>query len=394
MSEIKTRALETVSETVSYPVEKGKKRIFFLDNLKIALVALVVANHAGQAYVTISTGWPVQDTNIPGINNYILGTFFSFNSAFFMALFFLISAYFLPASLDRKGTRKYMTDRLVRLGIPTLIFLFLAFPLVSYLSDGDGQSFTGFLQNSYFNFTDGLFTFGHVWFLGMLLIFSCAYAGYRLLKRPADAEKRKLKVPGNAAILGFAVLLTLALFAIRTVSAPGNFAVWHLFEPARLPAYVAMFWVGIVAYRNGWLKTIPVSTAKIWALITLITLLATPVVITVFGNGQDLWAEGFTLATLATSAWDAFLCVGLCVCLPVLFREKFEFRGKVLKAAADDAFVVYLIHPFVLVPLQGILLGTEVPALAKFAAVSILGIALSFGIAHLIRKIPYVARVV
>jgi glucans biosynthesis protein C len=394
MSAVKTQALKTISETVSYPGEKDKKRIFFLDNLKIALVALVVANHAGQAYVTINTGWPVQDVNIPEINNYILGTFFSFNSAFFMALFFLISAYFLPMSLDRKGTRKYVTDRLVRLGLPTLFFLFLVFPLFGFLTDGDGQSFTGFLQNSYFNFTDGLFSFGHTWFLGMLLIFSGAYAGYRLLKRSAVGKKRELKAPGNVAILGFAVLLTVALFAIRIVSAPGNFAVWHLFEPARLPAYVAMFWVGIIAYRNGWMKTIPVSTAKVWGLVTIVTLLATPIIMFGPGNGEDLWAAGFTPASLAISAWDAFLCVGLCVCLPVLFREKFDFRGRVLKAAADDAFVVYLIHPFILVPLQGILLGTGVPALAKFALVSIFGIGLSFGIAHLIRKIPYVARVV
>jgi surface polysaccharide O-acyltransferase-like enzyme len=311
-----------------------------------------------------------------------------------MALFFLISAYFLPMSLDRKGTRKYVADRLVRLGLPTLFFMLLVFPLFGFFTDGEGQSFTEFLQNSYFNFTDGLFTFGHTWFLGMLLIFSCAYAGYRLLKRPAGMERQKLNVPGNAAILGFAVLLTLSLFAIRTVSAPGNFAVWHLFAPARLPAYVGMFWVGIVAYRNGWLNAIQVSTAKVWALITVVTILATPAIMFGLGNGEDLWAAGFTPASLAISAWDAFLCVGLCVSLPVLFREKFDFRGKVLKAAADDAFVVYLIHPFVLVPLQGILLDTGVPALAKFGLVSIAGIALSFGLAHLIRKIPYVARVV
>jgi glucans biosynthesis protein C len=394
MSEIKTQALETISATVTYPVEKEKKRIFFLDNLKIALVALVVANHAGQAYVTINTGWPVQDTNIPEINNYLLGTFFSFNSAFFMALFFLISAYFLPASLDRKGTRKYVTDRLVRLGLPTLFFLFLVFPLFGYVTDGDGQSFTGFLQNSYFNFTDGLFTFGHTWFLGMLLLFSGAYAVYRIARPAAGGDKPLIKAPGNVAILGFAALLTLALFAIRTVSAPGSFDLWHLFEPARLPAYVAMFWMGILAYRNGWLKTMPVSTAKVWALVAIATVLATPVVMTVFGDGQDLWAAGFSLSSLVISAWDAFLCVGLCVCLPVLFREKFDFRGKVLKAAADDAFVVYLIHPFILVPLQGILMGTDVPALLKFVLVSIGGIALSFALAHLIRKIPCVARVV
>jgi Acyltransferase family. len=386
--------MEAISETVSFPKEKERKRVFFLDNLKIALVCLVVANHAGQAYVTIDTGWLVQDVNIPEINNYLLGTFFSFNNAFFMALFFLISAYFIPASLDRKGVRKYVSDRLVRLGLPTLFFLLLVFPLVGFLMDGDGQSLGDFLQKSYFNFADGLFTFGHTWFLGMLLIFSCTYAGYRLLKPRVAAKKTRRRVPGNWSILCAALLLMLALFAVRVISAPGSWEAWHLVEPARLPAYAGMFLIGILAYRNGWLDAIPSSTGKIWGMVSILTLLMAPVIMFGVGNGHDLWAEGFTTASLAISAWDAFLCVGLCVSLPILFREKFDFSNRILKAAADDSFVVYLTHPFVLVPLQGILLGTDVPALGKFVAVSIIGIALSFCIAHLIRKIPYVARVV
>ena len=239
-----------------------------------------------------------------------------------------------------------------------------------------------------------MFTFGHTWFLGMLLIFSFAYAGYRLLKPRAAGEKAKIKTPGNRAILGAAVALTLALFAVRAVSPPGEFVIFHLFEPARLPAYAGMFLVGILAYRNGWLDKVQVSTAKTWGLIAIATVLTAPLVMFGIGNGHDLWAAGFTPASLAISAWDAFLCVSLCVSLPVLFREKFDFRGKILKASADDAFAVYLIHPFVLVPLQGILLGADIPALVKFVLVSAAGIILSFGIAHMIRKIPYVARVV
>ena len=170
---------------VSKPlVSQEKTRVIFLDNLKIALVSLVVANHAGQAYVSINTGWPVVESNIPAINNWILGTFFSVNDAFFMALFFLISAYFLPASFDRKGWPTYLKDRLIRLGIPIIIFLFIIFPLFGFLTSSDGMPFGEFLAKSYFNFTDGLFTFGHMWFLGMLLIFAFAYAAYRIVKSP------------------------------------------------------------------------------------------------------------------------------------------------------------------------------------------------------------------
>ena len=40
------------------------------------------------------------------------------NAAFFMGLFFLISAYFVPSSFERKGTWTFLKDRFLRLGIP------------------------------------------------------------------------------------------------------------------------------------------------------------------------------------------------------------------------------------------------------------------------------------
>jgi len=46
------------------------------------------------------------------------GWFCAVNQAYFMGLFLLISAYFVPGSYDRKGTGRFLKDRLIRLGIP------------------------------------------------------------------------------------------------------------------------------------------------------------------------------------------------------------------------------------------------------------------------------------
>lgn len=359
-----------------FDTDRSGKRVIFLDNLKVFLVSLVVVHHASQGYVSINTGWPVVQANVPEINNTILGLFSSVNNAFFMALFFLVSAYFLPASFDRKGASKYLKDRLIRLGLPILFFAGLVFPLMGMALEGKP-----------------MIQLGHTWFVALLLIFSCAYAAYRLT-RPVSMAGKKLKVPGTIGILAAAAALTLVLFAIRTVFAPGYWTPMHLIEPARLPTYVLMFLAGIIAYRNGWLNTISAGTAKVWGLISVVAILAAPLIIKFIGNGYDLWAEGFSLASLAVSAWDAFICVGLCISLPVLFREKFDSRGKVLKAMADDSFAVYLIHPFVLMVLQAMLLNVDFYPFGKFILVAIAGVALSFGISHLVRKIPYVDRVV
>lgn len=382
---------QNIQSAVSVKAET--KRVIFLDNLRVAIISLVVIYHGGQAYVSFYTGWPILQPDIPGINNWILGIFFSASNAFFMALLFLISAYFLPSSLDRKGFSKYISDRLVRLGLPLLFFMFLVFPLFGALTSG--KSLTDFLINSYFNFSgSGAFTFGHTWFVGLLLVFSCAYAACRIARSSSTIKKSALKVPGNLAIFGFALCLALLLFVTRIVSPPGDWALFHLFEPARLPAYAAMFLAGIIAYRNGWLNKIPASAAKTWGAISIIAILLAPVIITTVGDGQDLWATGFTLASLVVSTWDALLCVGISITLIVLFRERLDSRGKILKAMADDSFAVYLIHPFILMVIQGLLLSVDLHPLIKFAIVGIVGVPLCFGLSHLIRKIPYVARVV
>jgi surface polysaccharide O-acyltransferase-like enzyme len=201
-----------------------------------------------------------------------------------------------------------------------------------------------------------------------------------------------LAVPTNIAILGFAVLLTAGLFVTRTIFAPGDWLLLHLFEPAKLLAYVLMFIVGIIAYRSNWLQQIPAKIGKIWGVVAIISLLCTPIVITVFGNGQDLWAMGFNSATLATSAWDAFLCVSLCVSLPIFFRQKIDVKSKVLQA--DDAFGAYLLHPFVLLLIQGIFLSIDIHPFVKFVIVAAIGILLSFSFIHMFRKIPRVNKII
>ena len=132
-------------------------RIYFLDNLKILLAILVVLDHAAQPYGP-GGAWVIPSEAGSYIDNLVLSMFLIFVPAFFMGLFFMISAYFVPASLERKGAAKFMKDRLVKLGVPILIFMVAVFPVMGILLLGQP-----------------LISFGHLWFLALLLIFSAAY---------------------------------------------------------------------------------------------------------------------------------------------------------------------------------------------------------------------------
>jgi peptidoglycan/LPS O-acetylase OafA/YrhL len=96
----------------------NSNRLYYLDNLRVAVIILVIAHHVGQAYGPTGGWWPIQEAaRAP-----LLGPFFTVNRSFFMSLFFMISGYFTVMSFRSKGARAFLKDRALRLGIPALAF--------------------------------------------------------------------------------------------------------------------------------------------------------------------------------------------------------------------------------------------------------------------------------
>jgi peptidoglycan/LPS O-acetylase OafA/YrhL len=343
-------------------------RIYFVDNLKILLAVLVVLHHAAQPYGP-GGGWWIASDPYNILDYVVLGVFMAVNASFFMGLFFMISAYFVPASLERKGAAKFMKDRLVKLGVPILIFVVGVFPVMGYLLNGEPSI--------------GL---GHLWFLGMLLIFSAAYAAYWLVKKPAPKVKRTF--PGNAAIAAFAVVMALISFVVAIWSPENNWVPLSLFEPYHLTQYVMLFAAGIVAYREGWIDAIPKATAKLWSRVAILMVVLLLVVGAVTNSSE--FSGGLRLESLLGTTWEAFMCVSMCIALLSLFKNKFNSQGPLAKALASNSFTVYLIHIPVIVFLQYLLIGVSIDSLAKFAIVGAIGVLLSFAISHyVVRRLPY-----
>ena len=93
--------------------EPKPERIYFIDNLRIVLTILVVLRHQSIFYAA----------------NVLLMLFLMINQAFFMGLFFFLSGCFTPMSFDRKGSLVFLKDRLLRFGVPILLYLFVISPL-------------------------------------------------------------------------------------------------------------------------------------------------------------------------------------------------------------------------------------------------------------------------
>ena len=372
-------------------------RVNYLDNLKTALTCLVVAHHTSQGYVTIDTGWSVQQPNIPEINNRLIGWLLSVDNAFFMALFFMLSAYFIPLSLEHKTAKRYLWERTKRLGIPIIIFMFMVLPVTGFLLFGDEMSFTDFLSHRYFLIPDGDINFGHTWFLFNLLFFIVIYILFSQIKGMKQPRKKNLNLNNdsdiwpsslnNKHILLFGVGLTVLTFIIRIVFPPGYWLPLHSFEPAMGFAYIGMFSFGIVAYKQQWFEKLPTSVGILWGVISIIVILLAPPIILMLVGGYGVWAEGLSLNSLVVSAWDSFLCVGLCISLPVLFRQKANGTNRILKMGAKYSFGVYLIHPFIVIPTQIAIINVPLHPMLKFILASIVCIILCYTLCHLYYRV-------
>ena len=314
---------------------------------------LVIAHHAGQPYGPTGGRWPIFDAQRAAL----LGPFFSVNAAFFMGLFFLISAYFVPGAFDRKGVRTFLKDRFLRLGVPFVVI---------------GATIGALSQTT--------FDPAHMWFVAHLLVYALLYAGWRVLELPGLS----LPVPTPGAILGYALLLAGVTSMVRMASYPMDRWMTLLgvipVELAHLPQYASLFAIGLLAARGGWLAGLPTPTGMLWLGIGLTLSVARYLYAVTIGGGPDptLW-----------SVWEAFICVGLCVGLPVLFREYMSAPGRLLRAMAPNAFGAYVVHVMpVVVGLQFGLASTRLDPFAKFALVTLAGVPLSFLLAAGLRRLP------
>lgn len=116
--------------------------------------------------------------------------FMMLNQAYFMGLLFLLSGYFTPGSLQRKGTGTFLKDRMRRLGIPTLVYFFVLSPVASW-----GYQM---IKSPAGNAASGRFSLGVMWFVAMLFVLDLGYlAWYTSIKnrpeRPASTVLPKLR---------------------------------------------------------------------------------------------------------------------------------------------------------------------------------------------------------
>lgn len=370
----------------------GKVRLFFLDHLRAALTILVVLHHLAVIYSGAAVFYYV-DPPAPQDHLYVLLVLLLLvNQAYFMGFFFLISGYFTPGSFDRKGAGTYYKDRLLRLGIPLLAYVFVLSPIASIGLYQAPAAYAHLTPPLTWQQLPHLLGVGPLWFAEMLLFFCLGYVLWRRARRTRiQPAERVFSPPSYWAIGLFILALAAASYLIRIV-VPLGLTIPILGFPtlAYLPQYMSFFIVGIIAFRRNWFQTIPGSMGMVGFVVALVaSLVLLPLALS---RGAAFAGLG-TLQSAAYALWDSIFSVGICLALLPFFRRFWNRQSRFSRFLSRQAFTVYIIHIPIIVLLALAIRGIHLESLLKFALAALIGLPLCFALAFLVRKLPFASRI-
>jgi peptidoglycan/LPS O-acetylase OafA/YrhL len=360
-----------------HPRAAFRPRAVWIDRLRASLILLVILHHAAITYGA-SGSWffeATEATNVP------LTFLAAVNQAFFKGLFFMISGALAPASLDRKGAMVFLTDRVLRLGVPVLIFGVLLGPLTVALASAPVGDILGDTGQRILR---GGFILGPLWFPAALLIFSIVLAFW-----PEHCSVAR-PVPPFARWLGLALATGLAALLIRQVVPVG--ATIAGFQLGYFASYVVLFAVGVRAGRNGWLERLP--SRSLWLAIAA-GLFALPVLPAVLlSTDAPRFETGFSPAAIAYAFWEPLVAPGAIAALIRWCQCRGDGAAAFWSRAAANSYGAFILHAPILVAASRALDGTGVPH-GVALPVSVVATALAaFGLTAVLRRSALVRRVV
>jgi glucan biosynthesis protein C len=372
-----------------------RARLLHLDNLKVVLIALIIVLHAFLGYVGVVEAWTysgLREATLHPVVEMVLLVVLSPFGFFLIALLFLVAGLLTPGSHDRKGGRRFVVDRLLRLGVPFALYVFLVQPTLVYAVEHPYGDATGSWRQEYLGAERQVDT-GPLWFVGVLLVYSLAYAAWRQLPGP---EGRPPRPPTARTLVVSALVVAPLSFAIRLVypyggeSGPTDLNFWQW------PACIAVFALGVRAAPHGWTRSVPADLVRVSRLVTVTGVVAMTALLYVTGSRDavDDMLGGWNWAAVVFACIEAALVVFGPVWLLDLARRRLERRLPWGEQLGRSAYGAFMLQTVFLLGLAVALRPVAVPAEVKALVVALGAVAGSFGAAWLlVSRVPGVARI-
>ncbi len=369
----------------------------YLDNLKVVLIAAIIVIHAVLGYASIVEVWTYtefREVTLATATQVVLFVLVSPFAFFLIALLFLVAGLLTPSSLERKGTGRFLRDRLLRLGVPFVVYVLFVQPTLNYALQHPLGAAPGSYRAEYL--ATGRLDTGPLWFVGVLLVFSVGYAGWNAWRRRRPSEDPGTRPISLRTLMLAAVAVAPASFAVRLVYPYGSESGFTDLNFWEWPACIAVFAVGISASRQGWVTAVPDRLARQCRDLTLLAASAMVLLLIVVAllDAVDDAVGGWHWPAVAFAVVDAVLTVFGSVWLLSVARHRLDRRYRWGPLLSRSAYGAFMLQALFLLGFAIALRPVGLPAEIKALVVAIAGVTCSFAAAWLlITRVPGLSRV-
>jgi hypothetical protein len=369
----------------------ASRRATWIDNLRVAIIVGVIGSHVSVIYA-LDVGWWYEERTASEIAKAVLAGVFAPGLLFGMGLMFFVAGWFTPPAFERKGARRFVIDRLWRLGIPTAVYLFVVNPVMNFFGAramGEGETAADYFRRTYWDDVE----LGVAWFMAALLMFSLVYAAWRSRHPVRTAGIVPLR---RSDLVKAGVFIVVASFLVRlefpVLSGEALLAL-NLWE---YPQMSALFALGVLARERGWLSdALPPqlrrTCGRAAALgVALAILAGVGIAIT---DDPDPFLGGLRLEATLIPLIEATLALGMSLWLIDWFRRRTNRASGLVGGLGPASFAAYLLHVPLTIMLAIALRGVGIPAELKLLSVFALGVVASFGLGWLFTRSRVAGRI-
>lgn len=369
-------------------------RQVWVDNLKVLLITLIIAIHGVLSYAGTVEVWTYTEYREVTLHPATEGVLFILVAPFgffLIALLFLVAGLLTPGSVAHKGVGRFARDRLLRLGVPFAVFVLLLEPTLTYLLEHPLGAAPGSWTEEYLGAEKALDT-GPLWFVGVLLIYSLAYAAWVALRPRRRPRWTRITFSGllvTVAVVAPCSFLVRLVYPYGSEAGPSDMQFWEW------PACIAAFGLGVVAWRAGWLEKVPERLARQCRAVSLLALAAMAALL--LGAGLTDRIPDALGGWNPLAAAFAVIEAPLTICGPVWLawvaqrRLNGRYRGDAL--LNRTCYAAFIVQGFVLIGTAYALRGISAPAELKALVLAVTGVAGSYALAWLLVQIPGVRQV-
>jgi glucan biosynthesis protein C len=350
------------------------QRIYFLDNLRTAVIVLAVLGNAAIGFMIspMQQAYVIAGSMDSGQRAIGFDIFVTWLNVFILPVLFFISGYFGASTLRIRLFKPFFQRKWQRIGWPWIFGSLLLAPELAWLKALNSNPDLGFWTFYTQMFWTEDYEQGQFWFLGVLLaLFLCLMAAKKL--RPNCLRRVTASTLPPWVPIGIILISATASFWLQLLC--GN--LWFhplyilVFQPHRLVNGILYFILGVLAFKHRWFTPGGYTPSPYW--LVLFALLSVLRYAAPLASMLYLMIGPLINATMAMTALLGLLGA---------FSTWGNQNGQQAVTLASLSYPLYFLHQTLLQNTAWFLNPLAIPGLMKYVLIC----AITFIYAYLISK--------